>query len=68
MLTVKDSFFWNGHLYVAGQEVKSSDAVVAGRRHLFDGNDIEQASAAPGATRSVKRPASKPTKPTAARK
>jgi hypothetical protein len=68
MLTVKNSFFWNGRLYAKGREVEQSDPVVAGRRHLFDGNDVEQATATPGATRSTRRPASKPTKPTAARK
>jgi hypothetical protein len=68
MLTVKDSFFWNGRLYAKGLEVDPSDPVVSGRRRLFDGSDVEQATAVHGVTRAGKRPASRPTKPATARK
>jgi hypothetical protein len=58
MLTVKDSFFWNGTLFPTGQKVDASDPVVIGRRHLFSGETpsgsfVEAATAAPGEKRSV---------------
>jgi len=60
MFTVKQSFFWNGRLYAEGQDVAPGDPVVTGRRHLFDGDDVESATAAPGEKRSTRRPAAKP--------
>jgi|TARA_R110000868_G_scaffold307403_2_gene568901 hypothetical protein len=76
MLKVKDTFFVGNTCYRAGSEVADTDPVVKGRELLFvrtvadkpAAHVVEQATASPGATRSVKRPASKPTKPTAARK
>jgi len=75
MLKVKDTFFVGNVCYRAGSEVADTDPVVKGRELLFTrtatkpaASVVEQATAAPGATRSAKRPAGKSTKPTAARK
>ena len=72
MLKVKETFFVGNTCYRAGFEVADSDPVVKGRELLFVGvvvksaaPVVESASAAPGATRAVKRPAAKPTKPAA---
>jgi hypothetical protein len=58
MLTVKQSFFWNGVLFHVGMEVDPGDPVVAGKRHLFDADNlsvapVEAATAVPGEKRSV---------------
>lgn len=81
MLKVVNTFFAGGTCYRAGSEVADSDPVVKGRELLFVRTVadkplvpvVEQATASPGSTRAVKRPAakrpaSKPTSPTAARK
>ena len=76
MLTVKETFFAGGTCYRQGSEVADTDPIVKGRELLFvrtvagktSAPIIETATASPGATRDTKRPASKPTKPAAARK
>lgn len=81
MLKVKETFFVGNTCYRAGFDVSETDPVVKGRELLFvagGGRSVEQASASPGSTRSVKRPATKtakttktasvPTKPATARK
>ena len=72
MLKVIETFFVGNTCYRAGSEVADTDPVVKGRELLFIGKPsapvVEQATAAPGEKRATRRPASKPTKPTAARK
>ena len=62
MATVKMSFAALGRMWPKGTKVDDGDAVVARYPQFFDGGvdaPVEQATAAPGEKRAVKRPARK---------
>lgn len=58
-LKVRATFFALGRSFTRGTVVDSADPVVRGREHLFESDEVEQATAAPGETRTTKRPARK---------
>lgn len=59
MLRARESFHACGRFVAAGEPVDPADPIVKGREALFEADGVEQATAAPGERRAVKKAAAR---------